>query len=512
MLSRRLFMGTAGASLLLPASLARAAIRTNPFTLGVASGAPRPESVLLWTRLAPEPLNGGGMPLGDVTVAFRVWEDAERRKLLREGTIIAPYADAHSVHLKLEGLRPGREYWYAFTVGDFESPTGRTRTSSPTSNNVRLALASCQSWQSGFYAAYNDMAAWTPDCVIHVGDYIYEGGISAIGNRSVEKPGETLNFRTVRQHNSAEIATLWDYRNRYALYKTDPALQAAHAAAPWLVAMDDHEVDNNWAADVPQDPWAQTPLEFKVRKLAAFKAWYEHMPVERPPQIDGIEASLAMTEVYRFGAAQIHLLDTRQFRDDQACGDGFPGQLPCDRMNDPKRTVLGAAQEQWLAQSLRASQARYNVLASQMWLSPYRFNDAPAAPTVNMDAWDGYPAARQRMIDLLGDGISNPVVLSGDWHCAAAMTLHASPFDTRSKPVAHEFAGTSISSDCGWAHEMDAMRSANPHVRHLNTRQRGYCRFDVSQKNWLTTYRVVDNAYDASSNLMTDIALKLGDV
>lgn len=512
MLTRRLFMGTTGAGLLLSGSLARAAVKTNPFTLGVASGAPRPDSVILWTRLAPDPLQGGGMPLGDVTVGYRVWEDAERRKLLREGTVTAPQADAHSVHLKLEGLRPGREYWYAFTVGDFESPLGRTRTSSPSSNKVRLALASCQSWQSGFYAAYTDMASWTPDCVIHVGDYIYEGGIGTLGSRSVEKPGETLNFRTVRQHNSAEITTLWDYRNRYALYKTDPALQAAHAAAPWLVTMDDHEVDNNWAANVPQDPWAQTPLEFKVRKLAAFKAWYEHMPVERPPQIDGIEASLDMTGIYRFGAAQVHLLDTRQFRDDQVCGNGFPGQIPCDSLADPKRSVLGAAQEQWLAQSLRSSQARYNVLASQMWLSPYRFNDAPAEPAVNMDAWDGYPAARQRMIDLLGDGISNPVALSGDWHCAAAMTLHASPFDAKSKPVAHEFAGTSISSDCGWMHEMDKMRSANPHVQHLNTRQRGYCRFEVSDKSWLTTYRVVNNSYDPNSSVTTDTEVKLGDL
>lgn len=512
MLTRRLFMGTAGAGLLLSGSLARAAVKTNPFTLGVASGTPRPDSVILWTRLAPDPLQGGGMPFGDVTVGYRVWEDAERRKVLREGTITAPQADAHSVHLKLEGLRPGREYWYAFTLGDFESPLGRTRTSSPSSNQVRLALASCQSWQSGFYAAYNDMASWTPDCVIHVGDYIYEGGIGTLGNRAVEKPGETLNFRTVRQHNSAEITTLWDYRNRYALYKTDPALQAAHAAAPWLVTMDDHEVDNNWAANVPQDPWAQTPLEFKVRKLAAFKAWYEHMPVERPPQIDGIEASLYMTGIYRFGAAQVHLLDTRQFRDDQVCGNDFPGQLPCDSHADPKRSVLGAAQEQWLAKSLRSSQARYNVLASQMWLSPYRFNDAPAEPAVNMDAWDGYPAARQRMIDLLGDGISNPVALSGDWHCAAAMTLHASPFDAKSKPVAHEFAGTSISSDCGWMHEMDTMRPANPHVQHLNTRQRGYCRFEVSDKSWLTTYRVVENAYDAGSLVKTDAEMKLHDL
>ena len=512
MISRRLFLGATGTALVLPASLARAQIRSNPFTLGVASGTPRDTSVILWTRLAPDPLKGGGMPIGDVAVRYQVWEDAEQRRLLREGEVSAPQADAHSVHLKLDGLKPGREYWYRFSVGDYDSPVGRTRTASRAAGSAKLALASCQNWQSGYFAAYADMAEWAPDCVIHVGDYIYEGGVGALGTRQVEKPGETLTFRTVRQHNGAEIVTLWDYRNRYALYKSDPSLQAAHAASPWIVAMDDHEVDNNWAADIPQDPWAQTPLEFKVRKLAAFKAWYEHMPVERPPALAGLESSLQMYGAYRFGPAQVHLLDTRQYRSDQVCGDGFPGQAPCADLADPARSVLGQGQEAWLTRQLRQSDAAFNVLASQIWLAPYRFNSAPEPAAVNMDSWDGYPVARARMLETLGQGVANPVVLSGDWHCAAAMNIHANPDDPRSRVIGHEFAGTSIASDCGWMHEMDTYRPDNPHVRHLNARQRGYCRFDVSATEWSTSFRIVNDPYDAQSSCRTDVELRTRDM
>lgn len=513
MLSRRFFLGTATAGFLLPASLVRAQIRANPFTLGVASGSPRETGVILWTRLAPDPLKGGGMPAGDVTVRYRIWEDAEMRRLLREGDVIAPEADAHSVHARIEGLRPGREYWYRFSVGDYESPVGRTRTAARSDAKARLALASCQNWQSGYFAAYADMAAWAPDCVIHVGDYIYEGGISPVGTRTVEKPGETLTFRTVRQHNSAEITTLWDYRNRYALYRSDQALQAAHAASPWIVAMDDHEVDNNWVADVPQDPWAQTGLEWKVRKLAAFKAWYEHMPVERPPAIAGLEASLRMHDLFRFGPAQVHLLDTRQYRSDQLCGDAsFPGQAYCPGSDDPARGALGSAQEAWLFDALRRSDAAYNVLASQIWLAPYRFN-APSEPlAVNQDAWDGYAPARQRLIDVLGSGVSNPVAVSGDWHCASAMTIHEDPFNTKSRRVGHEFAGTSITSDCGWVHEMEQHRVNNPHVGYLNGRQRGYCRFEVDRRNWTTTYRAVVDPYDPASACQTDAQMRTRDL
>ena len=236
------------------------------------------------------------------------------------------------------------------------------------------------------------------------------------------------------------------------------------------------------------------------------------MPVERPPALAGLDASLQMFGTYRFGPAQVHLLDTRQYRSDQVCGDGFPGQAPCADLADPARSVLGREQEAWLSQELRNSSAAFNVLASQIWMAPYRFNSAPEPAAVNMDSWDGYPAARARLLETLGQGVANPVVVSGDWHCASAMTIHADPNDHRSKRLGHEFAGTSIASDCSWAVDMEKSRADNPHVRHLNARQRGYCRFDVKQANWNTAFRVVEDPYDAQSKCRTDIELRTRDM
>lgn len=519
MFDRRHFLGTglaaAGGALLLPSAL-RAAITSNPFTLGIASGSPRDTSVMLWTRLAPEPLRGGGMPAGDVPVRLRVWADDAGKRLVRELDVIAVAEDAHSVHARVEGLEPGREYWYRFSLGDYETVLGRTRTTSRTAPAARLAVASCQSWQSGHFAAYADMAAWAPDCVVHVGDYIYEGGISELGPRKTRFNGEEMTFTTVRQHNGPEIVTLWDYRNRYALYKSDPSLQAAHAASPWIVAMDDHEIDNNWASDTPQDPWAQTPLEWQVRRIAAFKAYYEHMPIDRPPTIDGLgtalQARLQMYGAYRFGPAQVHLLDTRQFRSDQVCDEGFPGQAPCAEAADASRTMLGQAQERWLIDALKRSDAAHNVLASQVWLTPYRYNAPPEPAAVNFDAWDGYAPARQRLFEALAGGVANPVVISGDWHCAAASSLHLDPFDTRSRRVGVEFSGTSIASDCPWSQAMERTRSDNPHVRYHNGRKRGYCRFDIDARHWNTTYRVVENPLEAASTVTSDMEIRAADL
>lgn len=512
MLTRRSLVGSLGAATLLTPAMLRAGVRANPFTLGIASGSPRETSVILWTRLAPDPLAGGGMPAGDVPVRLRLWADDAGRKLIRELDVPAVAADAHSVHANVEGLEPGRDYWYRFAAGDYESALGRTKTASRAAPTARLAVASCQSWQSGHFAAYADIAAWAPDCVVHVGDYIYEGGVSPIGERSVDVGGTKLSLTTVRQHNGPEVVTLWDYRNRYALYNSDPSLQAARAASPWIVAMDDHEIDNNWASDTPQDPWAQTPLEWKVRKIAAFKAYYEHMPIERPPVVAELESGLRMHDLYRFGPAQVHLLDTRQFRSDQVCGDGFPGETPCAEAARPERTMLGAAQERWLYDALARSDARYNVLASQTWLSPFRYNRAPEPAALNYDSWDGYAPARQRLIGALANDVSNPVVISGDWHCAAAMTLHADPLDAKSKRIGHEFAGTSIASDCPWAGAMESVRSENPHVRHLNGRQRGYCRFEIDGRDWKTGFRVVANPYDAASRCSTDLEIRTRDL
>ncbi|MBA4226135.1 MAG: alkaline phosphatase [Hyphomonas sp.] len=513
MFSRRSFIALTGAA----AAAAMASQRSfadssaTYFTLGIASGTPRPESVILWTRLAPDPLRGGGMPPGRAEVRVRVARDPAMRDVIRDEMVSTSDAKAHSVHYKCEGLEPGREYWYQFSYNDEDTVIGRTRTTSPNDDKARIALAYCQHYEAGFYAAYRDLAEWVPDLVIHTGDYIYEGGVGTLGSymRDVGA-GERRLFETVRLHNGPEIVTLWDYRNRYALYKTDPHLQAAHAIAPWIVAMDDHEIDNNWAGSIPQDPEKQTDLEFRVRKLAAFQAYYEHMPIETPPWVKGTESGLLMHGAFRLGPAQVHLLDTRQFRTDQPCGDGRKAY--CEEANDPAQTMMGKAQEEWLHSELKRSGAAFNLIATQVWFTPYRYNAPPEAPVTNLDSWDGYPLARQRLADMLATGVKNPVFLTGDWHTAMASTLYQTPFDTRSKRIGHELVGSSISSGCPWARDMEVMREANPHVSHLNGKQRGYLRVTVSKKDCTGDFRVVEDAGRAESRVYTDVEIRTRDI
>lgn len=510
MFSRRLFLASSGAALWLP-KLAVAQGGKPHFTLGVASGSPRPDSVILWTRLAPEPLQGGGMPVGTTQVRYRVCSDEAMQNTLQDGVVETSDAKGHSVHVRIEGLKPGREYFYQFYYGDEESPIGRTRTSSPNDESARIALAYCQHYETGHYAAYRDMADWMPDCVIHTGDYIYEGGANPLGARMRDVGGgERRLFEIVRQHDGDEITSLWDYRNRYALYRSDPYLQAAHACAPWIVAMDDHEVDNNWAAQTPQDPEKQTPLEFQVRKYMAFKAYYEHMPIEQPPILRNMEPALQLYGKYVFGPAQVHLLDTRQFRSDQPCGDGRKAY--CDEALDPSRTMLGKTQEAWLTRELKKSDAAFNVIATQIWYTSYRYNAPPEAPVTNLDSWDGYPAARERLNSVLANDVSNPVFLTGDWHTAMASTLHEKPFDTNSKRLGYELVGGPISSVCPWARDMEIMRDANPHVAHLNGKQRGYLRATFTKDNCRGEFRAVEDSGRADSPVTTDIDIRTKDM
>lgn len=511
MFTRRHFVAGSASALLIP-SITKAQVKGYPFTLGVASGSPRETSVVLWTRLAPDPLLGGGMPNGAAAVRYRVCADSAMKKPVQEGTVTTTEAKAHSVHVTLRNLQPGREYWYQFYFGDASSAVGRTRTSSVDAKGAKIAVASCNAYEAGYFAAFNDLAEWQADCIIHVGDYIYEGGSSPIGQRTVKVRNEDVIVDVVRQHNSGEIVSLYQYRNRYALYKSDPGMQAAHASAPWIVAMDDHEIDNNWAADVPEDPWAQTPLEFQVRKMAALQAYYEHMPLEAPPTISGLDSHLQMYGQYRFGPAEIYLLDTRQYRSDQVCGQSFPADSNCKALLDPTLTMTGREQEQWLIDSMSKTNAKFNVIASQTWFAPYRYNSGPDAPAVNMDQWDGYPVQRQRLIDAMANGATNPVVLGGDWHCASAMRIHQDPWDTKSKRVGHNFNGTSISSHCTWWSQLNAAKDFNPHVDYVNGAKRGYLRCEVREDNLLAQFRVVADPRDPNSSSSTDIEIRTKDV
>jgi alkaline phosphatase D len=449
----------------------------SPFTLGVASGDPSSSGVVLWTRLAVDPLHGGGMAPRPVEVDWQIAADDKMAKVLKTGKAIAAPEWGHTVHVEVEGLNPHTWYWYQFRAGNQLSPVGRTRTFPAASTDVdrlRFGFVSCQHYEQGLYTAFDHMVREDLDFAMHLGDYIYENAATA--NR-------------VRQHVGGELMTLEDYRNRYAQYRSDPALQAVHAAFPWIVVWDDHEVDNNYAGYISEH---DDPVEeFAKRRAAGYQAYYEHMPLRRRSIPHG-----PLMQVYRdfvYGRlANILALDTRQFRTDQPCGDGV--KPICDAVHDPKATMLGPTQERWLLDGLSRSSSRWNVLAQQVMMA--RLDRIPGPDVqLSMDKWDGYEAERGRLLKFFGERRpSNPIVLAGDIHNNWAIDLHSNPADVKSPIVATEFVGTSVSTTGDGSDITDAQKAMvteNPWVKFCND-QRGYVMCDVTRDRLTTHYRVVD--------------------
>ena len=465
----------------------------QPFSLGVASGDPTPTGVVLWTRLAPDPLNGGGMGPDAVEVAWTVADDEGMTKVVRNGTVVASPDAAHSVHVEVEGLRPDRWYFYQFKAGGETSPVGRTRTApaaGATPERLRFAFASCQHFESGLFTAYEHMAKAPLDLAIHLGDYIYEGRGGKNG---------------VRSHVGNEIKSLADYRTRHAQYKTDPHLQAAHAAFPWLVTWDDHEFDNNCAGSISEEAGVD-PVDFLKRRANAYRAYYEHMPLRRSAVPQGSDMTL-----YRrvsFGTlADFFVLDTRQYRTDQPCGDG--NKPPCDATFDPEATLLGATQKAWLKQGLAGSKAGWNVLAQQVMFAPV--DRKPGALVGrSMDQWPGYEHERREMLGFLDEArVRNAVVLTGDIHSNWANDLTLGDPDTgeaqTGKVVATEYVGTSISSggNGGTGREYaEAVRAENPFVKFQNA-ERGYVECELTPDAWRSDYRVVEYVDKPGAPLVT---------
>lgn len=448
----------------------------DPFSLGVASGDPWPDGVVLWTRLAPDPLNGGGMAAQRVPVKWEVAEDERMQKVVKTGTAEATPEFGHAVHVEVSGLQPARWYWYRFTVDAGASPIGRTRTApaqDARNEQLRFAFASCQHYETGYYTAYKHLVAEDLDLVMHLGDYIYEGG-----------PAE----KRVRRHNSPEIKTITDYRNRYALYKSDALLKAAHAQFPWAVVWDDHEVDNNYAGLIPEDN--QSRAEFERRRKEAYQVYYEHMPLRRSVLKRG-----SRVEIYRRlnfgGLANIYLLDTRQYRTDQPCGDG--NKPVCPESLNTQATMMGGEQEEWLMSGLKKSRARWNVMAQQVMIGALRTTTG-AEQRFPMDHWNGYAVARQRLLAFLRDRkTSNPVVLTGDIHSNWVNDLKPEFYRDGSPVVATEFVGTSITSGGDGADVRPTTAAAlpeNPHIKFFNG-QRGYVRCRVTAEQWQTDFRVL---------------------
>lgn len=492
------------------------------FTLGVASGDPTAESVVIWTRLASDPLNGGGMGKRSIPVSWEVATDPGMAQVIRRGHAVAHPQNGHAVRVPVSGLPSNTWLYYRFgALGKF-SRMGRTRTfpgpHDPT-DRLRFAVANCQNYEQGFYTAYADMLAQDLDCVIHVGDYIYESG-----------PTSTP-IAAGRVHNSPEIFSVEDYRNRYALYKLDPHLQDAHAEYPFIVTWDDHEVDNNYAGTFAEETAPYQGADFLQRRRNAYRVYAETMPMR--PQLRrtrGGDLALTLYRQLQFGdLANLYMLDTRQYRTDQPCDDGFGsldpdsvllesqyGTLYCpDEILDPDSSMLGDSQEAWLQRRLSQSHAVWNLMAQGIMVT--RWNLAPFAQLLlppgyevntlfNVDAWDGYRAAQERLQAMLAElRPNNPIILTGDIHAAWGANIPESYGLENADIVAAEFVSTSIASTftalnpaqtdmivrATLARDPASGKGANDDIEFFNGLFRGYYLCDISRDKCTTTYRAV---------------------
>jgi alkaline phosphatase D len=428
-------------------------LTADPFSLGVASGDPDETGAVLWTRLVGAE--------GDHDV---IWEVDE----VGSGVVRATPDDAHSVRVVVDGLEPDRWYDYRFRSGAYTSATGRTKAAGD-ADRLRFAFASCQDWQDGHYTSHAHLAEEDVDLVVFLGDYIYEGGVSEIG---------------VRQHTSEACTTLDLYRARYALYKGDPNLQAAHARAPWFSIWDDHEVQNNYAVTV--DP---------ARRAAAYQAWWEHTPTRLArPEGGALEIHRTLTWG---GLATFFGLDGRQHRDDQACAvDGDLGAA-CPERDEPDRTMLGAAQEAWLAEGLASSDTTWNVLANQTIFSTA---SVPLGDVeiMNLDQWDGYPAARDRVLESLA-AADNVVIVTGDIHASAVNDVRRGD-----DIVAVELVGPGMSSSFPAQYatifEIAAQAAGAPMV---DAKHNGYVVCEVTKRRMTAAYRYVDSVLEPTAGIST---------
>jgi len=500
-MERRLFLlntarlaAAATASSVVRAAPANAA--GSPFSLGVASGAPLPDAVILWTRILPDPLDAHSSPALAVALRWEVAHDEAFRHIAAKGSAIATPELAHSVRVNVTGLAPSRWYFYRFLYGDAVSPVGRTRTAPAAGampDVLKLAVGSCQHWEFGSYAAHRYIAQAAPDLVAFLGDYIYEWGAYQLQHPQ----------RAVRQD---ESFTLDDYRRRYAQYKSDPDLQAAHLAAPWIVTWDDHEVANDYAADRDE----RLSPTFLQRRAAAYQAFYEHMPLRLPPPANF--ASVRMFQRYDWGRlARLHVLDDRQYRAYEACSPAGRGgsnsvtPRACPVLLDPKRTMLGSEQEAWLAAGLKSSTARWNVLAQQTLMAPSTQvpldgKGGPEGGRFWTDGWDGYPAARRRVLDTLAaSGAGNPLVLGGDVHTFYATELRrdfARPVSRANPVIATEFVGTSVTSNSRSQQRTLEYVAMNPHIKYGRSDKRGYMFLEITPKETRTRFMGLDEVHD----------------
>lgn len=463
---------------------------TNPFALGVASGDPVSDGFVIWTRLAPGQFDGSVLDDEAIDVVWEVATDDRMQNVIQSGTVRALKSLAHAVHVEIRGLPPARPWWYRFRMknGDasrigaaWSAPTIGTRLS-----ELRVAFASCQHFEQGYFTAYDLMEQDKPDLVMHLGDYIYE---SSWGD-------------PVRRHEGPEPYRLDDYRARHALYKTDRSLQAAHARTPWLVTWDDHEVDNDYQSLESED-WEDHDA-FVKRRAAAYQAYYEHMPLRRIAFPGPGEMKLYQRSVFG-DLLQIAMLDNRQYRSPAACrtkekGGGQLVSATCKDLFEDGRTMLGDEQERWLTSALSRSQTKWNMLGNGEMFARLRQTAKSGDEGFWTDDWNGFPNARQRLVSLLAKvKVANPVIVTGDIHSFWVNDVKENERKDESSVVATELVGTSITS-AGVPYEtFSALLPANPHVKFFESRKRGYVSCRITPETLTANLQVVDDVRQTAS-------------
>lgn len=459
--NRRLFLAsgiaatttTAGAIAVprIAGALNKPAVAHDPFTMGVASGEPRPTSVVLWTRLATKPLDiGGGMGSRNVAVQWELATDDKFRTIVARGTETAVPGEGHSVHAEPKGLRSGAEFFYRFKADGFVSPVGRTRTApaaGTTPAKLKFDFASCQHLEAGWFHAHRYIAADEPDLLVWLGDYMYENHSSGT---------------TVRWYVELDtVDKLNEYRLRYAQHHTDPNLVKARAVAPLVAVFDDHELANNW--------WGHGSHWPDTRKQSAFQAFWENMPLPKAMKPSG--PAIPLYRRLDWGTlATFYMMDTRQYRWKQAPGGS------CKEITRSDRTLTGAAQERWLLDQFGKQTARWNLLGQQVFYAQRDTDGRTGTCDVSTDSWDGYRASRNRITKgWIDRKLRNPVVLTGDVHKHWANNLRLNYFDHSSPLVGAELVTSSITSGGDGANTVPGGLKNNPHLGYIGN-HRGYVR------------------------------------
>ena len=495
-----------------PALGASTTTSANVFRHGVASGDPAADAVVLWTRVTPaaDALPGSG--LGPATaVAWEVASDPFFQHVVRSGSLVTDVTRDHTVSVDVTGLASYTRYWYRFTALGETSPAGRTQTAPAAgeATALRFGVLSCANFEGGWFAAYRHAAERDDvDFLLHLGDYIYEYGNGSYG------PGAAIGRVHVPAH---EIVTLADYRTRYGCYRTDGDLQEAHRLHPWVVTWDDHEVANDAYADGAENHQSATEGDFLTRRNAAYQAFFEWLPVRRPDPVGApsrIHRRLALGDL-----ADLHMLDTRQYRDKQTECPALP--LPAcaagesAAQNDPARTITGDPQMAWLKTGLSTPGPTWRLIGNQLMIAPVLFPPLPATQvkdvaglfpadgiTYNADQWDGYRADRAELLGHLAtNAIDNVVFFTGDIHSSWACDLPLDPGTYPVSPsVAVELVTPSVTSDnldevLGVPQDSPpaiaverAFTGLNRHVRYLEFQRHGYAVAEVThghvQMDW----------------------------